>query len=223
MSNAYTYADRLALYRSVLDERFGGVLRHGEHAPDGEVCALELVSQVRGRRWTDDPVRLRMPDLRALNDAAWSSDAARTEHLLPVLVAYDGWADWPRERRRDVVRQVALRTVREILPLALRMAGLSTAAECCATVETLEAADVAAGSAYEAYAASLWGARRAVPTVGGAVRDAALTARFAARSATNRSAAEAANTDGHVAEAVGESALVLACRIWLDAALESEP
>lgn len=54
--------------QSILDSRFGGVLKLGKHREDGEACALELLSAVRADDWTDNPEVVRCFDLRPLND-----------------------------------------------------------------------------------------------------------------------------------------------------------
>ena len=134
-------------YRGVLERRFGGVLLRGQHTEDGQACALEVASVVRGVVWTDDPRTVGLPDLRALNDAAWSTDAMRTEHMVPVIEALWDWSAWTDERRRRVVARVAERTIREILPIVLRQAGLNDEANRCAEEGTADAADAAYAAA----------------------------------------------------------------------------
>ena len=106
-----------------LTRRFGGVLTHGRHTPDGVACALEAWSQYEARTWTDDPVALNMPDLRALNDACWSDDAIRALWMGRVLSAVTPvWRD--PGRRPRFVAGLAIGTIRDLLPPRLRAIGL---------------------------------------------------------------------------------------------------
>jgi hypothetical protein len=229
---------------TLLRERFGGIISHGKHPPDGAACALELVSQAKGLPWTDDPRTVGYPDLRSLNDAGWVSDAARTTALLPVLIALSGWPDWSKSRRITCARIVALRTIREVLPIALRAIGLDGAARRCETAGTLKSAwDAARDAAGTAGTAAWDAARDAAGTAGTAAWDAAWdaagtagTAAWAAGVAAEaawtaawtdtgaRSAEAAAWTAAGTAmatgagKASGEAVLILSARIWVEAA-----
>ena len=76
------------------------VLKRGSHKPDSrEFCALEFSSIMRKKDFSDSPGD--MPDLRPLNDAPLSSDAIRTEHLLPVMAALWDWRDWSNNKKRE--------------------------------------------------------------------------------------------------------------------------
>lgn len=132
---------------TILRDRFGGIISYGTHTANGRACALELASQAQGIAWTDDPERVGYPDLRPLNDARWSSDAARTAALLPVLVALADWRVWPDARRVEWMRAVALRTIREVLSIAARAISLGRAARRCETAGTLGAVRAAARAA----------------------------------------------------------------------------
>ena len=134
----------------VIDARFGGVLRHGKHEEDGQACALEAVSVARGVKWTDAPRLVGMPDLRPINDGRWSSDEARTEALVPVLIALWDWPDWSDARRQAWAERIVLRTVREVLPLAMTRWPEHAAA--CVAAETLQQAKAGAGAAAAAVA-----------------------------------------------------------------------
>ena len=140
-------------FTTVLRDRFGGVLTHGAHTPDGAACALEAVSVARGITWTDKPASTRMPDLRPLNDAPWPSDKARTIAMTPLVIALWDWADWTDDRRQRWAENVALHTIREILPLVLSLWPEHAAA--CRAATTLTAAARAADAAADAGATNI--------------------------------------------------------------------
>lgn len=131
--------------RRVVRERFGGVLTVGKHSPDGEACALEARSVAMGIKWTDSPTTTRFPDIRALNDAAWPSDEARTAGMLDLMDALWDWPDWTNGRRKRFGETIALRLEREIIAPMLRERGMTaTEADACAEVTTLNEAEQAA-------------------------------------------------------------------------------
>jgi hypothetical protein len=128
------------------------------------------------------------PDLRPLNDGPWDSDEQRTAHVVPVLIALWDWQDWSPERQRRWAETVVLRTVRELIA---ELPGLPTAvAQACRDSGTLEAANAAEMAAWVAAEKAAWAAEKAAWEAAEA-------------------AAEAANS---------VPVLVLACRIWRDAA-----
>jgi len=143
----------------------------------------------------------------AINDAQWSSPQARSKGLRRFALAHIG------TRGLDEVEfssRLAEQTIRQILPIALRKAGLEEAAARCATEGTKEAA-VAAESAAEgassahaaAYAAgAAWNAMEsarawAAAAGGAAAREAACAACDA------RSAAWAAGDAAWTADSAG--------------------
>jgi hypothetical protein len=149
-----------------VQERFGGVLRSGSHTPNSHACALEAYSQAVGHDWTDDPAALHMPDLRPLNDAQWSGDAARTAAMIPLVAAYSGWATWTRTRRQAVMTRVVILTIQRIVSA---LPGLSPeVATACRAAKTLSAAAAAAaaaaGAAAGAAEAAAAGADRVLQT-----------------------------------------------------------
>ena len=141
----------LTMLQAVLDARFHGVLTQGQHPDpeDSHACALELLSVVQGKPWTDDPETVRTFDVRALNDLE-VPDAVRTTHFLPVLAAYAGSLDWPLERQQRVVARLVILTVQRLiaelpsLPEDLRSR--------CRRAATVEEARAAAEAAEEAAA-----------------------------------------------------------------------
>lgn len=139
-----------------LDTRDDGVLKHGKHKPGREFCALEFESQVRKREWSDTPLTL--PDLRPLNDGLWSSNAARTKALLPVMVALWEWASWSPKRRQQWASRVAILTIQRIiaeLPTLPPLVRLQ-----CQNAQTCQEAQAAAEAAAGA-AGATWAATRA--------------------------------------------------------------
>lgn len=113
----------------------GGVLSHGGNC-EGACCALEALALVRLGVATDDPVELGVPDIRRLNDMEWSSDAARTAHLLPVVEALLDYHRWPLDRRQRFATELVVQVVKEFLSPALARVGLTEEARAC-----LEASD----------------------------------------------------------------------------------
>ena len=154
-----------------------------------------------------------------LNDAPdWSSPQARAEALLPLALAQLGaadadWAEW--------VRLLALRTVREVVPIALRAyeldEDLTTA---CEQAEDLTQADNAAFRAFRAYAKANESDEADGRWVRHAAEDAAEegygAARYAAR-ARAFAAEDAARAAVHAARANNsDDALRLAARIAVE-------
>lgn len=101
-------------FDKVLKSRFGGLLKHGSHSPDGEACALEAASVARGNSWSQNPRSAGLPDLRELNDGPWSSDEARTRAIRQLVKALWTWPRWGEKRRGDWTRRVVLRFNREL-------------------------------------------------------------------------------------------------------------
>lgn len=101
-------------FDKVLKSRFGGLLKHGSHHPDGEACALEAATVARGNKWDDEPETAGLPDLRELNDGPWSSDEARTRALRPLVKALWTWMRWGEKRRGAWTSRVKLRFNREL-------------------------------------------------------------------------------------------------------------
>ncbi|MGI9306220.1 MAG: hypothetical protein ACR2P5_02840, partial [Gammaproteobacteria bacterium] len=120
-------------YSQFVQEHFG-LLTAGAHASDGAACLLESYSQWLDVEWTDDPWTLGLWDLRPLNDAAWSSDDARTDAMIILLCAYARSSYWPVTKQLAVVQSLAIGTVKHLvsrlsmIPEAIRLQ--------CSKVET---------------------------------------------------------------------------------------
>lgn len=192
-------------------ERYGG-LTAGAHNDQSECCILEAVSVCDGVDWTDDPVVLDRPDVRPLNDAPWSSDEARTAGMLRLAPLIAAWPTWSEERRQAYVDRVVCRTIREVLPMALRAMGRQGDAQRCEGAGTPEEARAAADDTYTCYG----------NTGEAATSDALSALKAAALDRRDRYAEIAARAVAHVASAVhycnGDSDAVLdrAIAIWAD-------
>ena len=101
------------LFEQIVRERFGGRLAWGAHEADSVACALEAAHAAMGDPWSDRPDR--WPDIRPLNDGPWSSDTARAEALVPLLIAYWDWAEWSVARRQRVMDCLVRLTVQQLI------------------------------------------------------------------------------------------------------------
>lgn len=234
----------MSLYSDIVRDKFDGRIMCGSHQEGAEACALEAASVARGAQWSDDPASAGLPDLRPIQDAYGGDDARRTAAVVPLVEALWGWPDWTSERRGAWALAVALRTVQEILPIALRATGLGDQPSACGSATTLAAAWVAAGAA-ETTARSARSAARSAGRAASAAAGAARSAQSAGRAALAAAeAAQAARSAGRVALAVTAAAhaaaraahaaarpagrstaradvLDLACRIWREEAERS--
>lgn len=192
-------------FDKVLALRFNGLLKRGKHRPDGEACALEAASVARGNEWSDVPAAAGLPDIRPLNDAGWSSDEARTRAMRPLVKALWGWPEWSEKKRVAWARRVALRTVREVLPIALDAAGLRRDAQACRAARTLRSAAAAANAA-------------AAPSGAAAAAYSADAAESAAAARAAAAAAAYARAAAYASPAAADRVLRLACRIMREEA-----
>ena len=155
----------------LLDKQFGGTLRDTPHpAGAGKANAMELLSVYRGIPWTGSPEDVHCFDLSPLNKIQVSPEM-RTQHLLPVLAAFDGSLDWPIQRKQRLAERLALLVVQRIvsalpgLPdstrkLCREAANLAEAAVAAANASA--AAQTAAGAELrESPASALWAAKAA--------------------------------------------------------------
>jgi hypothetical protein len=212
-------------FETTLAMRFGGVLRHGKHQPDGQACALEAVSIAKGLTWTDDPRTVGLPDIRAINDA-YRDDAPRTRDLVPVIEAYWDWATWSPARRRAVMDRIVIETVRQLIA-ELHMLPDAVRAQCRAVTTRQEAATAAAAARADAALAAA-DAALAAADASDAARAAAYAAAAAARVAAYAAyaAAAAARVAAYAAAAAAAAARVAdahtvlrrACALWIMAA-----
>jgi hypothetical protein len=206
----------MALY-----EGFGGVLSKGQHQPDSpEACPLEVAHVAVGDEWSDEPNR--WPDLRPLNDA-FSSDALRTQHMVPVMLAYWDWADWSPRRQLCVMAQLTLETVRQ---LVAELPGVPEAIrERCRQSTTLATAERAARAAVEAEEGRGWPAAETAWAVRAAAegeegRRWAAEPEIWVTQAAAWAACHIARAAARAAEVVddGDTVLIRACQLWLAAA-----
>lgn len=224
--------------REIIPQGLVGGVGRGE---PGSLCVEAAISFALGEPHGDKPSCVAAAD-RAfairINDAAWSSKAARAEALLPLALAQLGTAGTDREAW---VRRVVEGTIRRVVPLALRHAAravpshaerLEAAAARCEVEGTKDAAKAAvrvadaayaaayARAAYDAYDAAAYA--RAAADV--AASDAAAHAARAARAAY--AAARAADAAAHAYDAAraakaaavdGDEALRVSVQVALDA------
>jgi len=208
-------------------------LRSGRHDPDdirnGSFCALECAALARGSSEpSDSPYDAGLPDIRPLNDARWSSDEVRTEHLTRVVMAW-----WDVEMTSERARYLAEQTIRRVLPIALRAVGLDAEATRCERDDDVRAAarDARAAAYTHASAARASAARDAAAYATDDAASAAAYAAKAARAAAGDAAAyatrDAAYAAGYAAYAAANAAraacdpdavLISACDVWCEAA-----
>ena len=132
--------------------KFGGVVTRGSHQDHGACCILEAAAVCQGLPWTDNPETVNRPDIRRLNDARWSSDALRTEHMVRLYLALEPWATWTEAQRRQYMDRVVIDTVRTLIA---ELPGLpDTHRAACRAVTTLEEARTVADAAADAAAAA---------------------------------------------------------------------
>ena len=200
--------------------RYGGLSAGSHDAKSGKCCLLEAVSVCEGREWTDSPLVLDRPDVRSLNDAAWSDDATRTEQMLRLAPLLEAWPAWSASKRAAWAQGVALRTVREILPIALRAAKLDEALVlACEQAKDLDAARVASNAASNA-ALYARGAALYVSNAAKAAKNASHAASRAALYVSNAAlyVSDAANYANAARAAAGVTVLTLAITIWAEEA-----
>jgi hypothetical protein len=150
-----------------------------------------------------------------LNDANWSSNAARSEGLREIAIAQLGSVDIDQVKFSEYV---ALEIIRQVLPSALRGVGLDVEAEACEKAVDLSAAESAAWSA--AWSAARSAESAAESAARSAARSAAWSAALSAESAESaamsaamsaesaaRSAAEKRDSIYRLAAKIGVSAL----------------
>ncbi len=232
-------------FEKVLNERFDGVIKPGEHdEQEGAACALEMASVARGRLLSDKSGDTGLPTLWPLSDGLciWPDDQSRTQHVVPLVKALWGWPQWSKKRRADWKRRVIRRTIQEVLPCVLRPIGLEAEADRCAQDGTKDAVDAAREAADAAATAArkaadsfrMLDAVRAREAAGYMAKAAskredfdiayaAYNVAFAAGLITRSRAVAAGDPDVDTANPIasGVSAvnvLSLACRIWREEA-----
>jgi len=195
-----------------LREIFARGLVAGIGKADGQTCIEGAIALACGGDLSDSPPCVAPADRAysiSINDADWPSPEARAEALLPLALAQVGTAE---KDRRAWARALALGTIRRVLPIALRAAGLENHAMACEAATTLDeakkaanAANAAAGARAAYYAVKAAG--YAAPCYAGCAAEAALAA---ARAASDRAAvaadADAAGRAAHHALAAARAA-----------------
>ena len=149
----------------------------GSPAP-GSMCVMAAINYALGHEHGDRPTcvgsAVRVFDI-AINDAPWSSNEARAKGMRREAIAKLGSDSIDQAA---FVSYVALHTIKRILPITLRAAGLKAEALLCEQADSLAAAESAARSAAE------WAAARSAESAArSAAESAARSAEWAARSA----------------------------------------
>ena len=145
-----------------LREIIGRGLIAGIGSETGQTCIEGAIALSIGERLTTTPSCVGNEDRNwaiLINDAPWSSPAARAEALLPIALAQTGSAGTDRT---VWVLAVALGTIRRVLPLALRAAGMVDEADACSIARDLPSARLAAAAAARTAKALRAGAAEAV-------------------------------------------------------------
>ena len=127
----------------------------------GEMCVEAAVCYAMGLPHGDDPgcVGSAVRAFKiALNDKGWSSPLARAKGLRRLAVAQLGSLE---VNQVEFSKQLALETIRQILPIALRAIGLEKNAVQCEKAKTLKEAKIAAAAAAATNAAAAYAATNA--------------------------------------------------------------
>src|SRR5690348_10965698 len=154
---------------SVVD---AGLVRGVGKPVPGKMCVEAAVNFALGLPHSDEPpcVGYAVRSFKiALNDSNWSSDAARTKGMRKLAIAQLGSNEIDQGA---FVKELALATVRRIVPLALRAAAgmpgnaahkdsLEQHAKACESAKDLDAASYAARAASDAASAASYAARYA--------------------------------------------------------------
>jgi len=184
--------------RDKLCEIFDRGLCHGAGKdPAGQVCLEQAIAIAYGDPLTDSPSCVHpavAAHSRRLNDANWSSPKVRADSLRAYALNQLGCSHIDG---REFAKRVTLRTIREILPIALRAAKLESEAKACETAEDLKAAGAAARKARAAAAA----ADAAADAYAAAADADAAAAAAAADAAADAAAAYAADAAAYAAYA----------------------
>ena len=219
---------------TTLTTRFHGLIHQGSHNDRSQACLLECAHAAIGAAWSDCPDL--WPDLRPLNDAAWSSDARRTAHLIPVLRAYWEWSIVPVARQHQIMARLILLTVQRIIAELPGLPEVTRAA--CRQARTLDAATAATAAADATVASSVADAARAaaraaadaVQVTGDVIRaiqwtvpspeavQTAETGHAQATTALARAASAASFVASHTTSHAADAVLGTACALWIEAA-----
>lgn len=120
----------------VVDVMFRGELSIGAHeAASGCACVLEAASCLCNYGWTDDPLSLSLPDLRAMNDSDRFKDGReRAEILCPVVDALWCWDRLTNDQIMRWIERVLIRLLREVFCMAIEAWGSRIIATGCKAI-----------------------------------------------------------------------------------------
>lgn len=131
--------------RAKFDDIFSRGLCNGMGEVDGQMCIESAIALACGEELNDKPVCVH-PVVRAhairLNDAQWSSPEARALNLRNYAIAQLGTAN--KLDGVEFARRLALATIRELLPITLRLVKLEKEALACEAAVDLPTAEAAA-------------------------------------------------------------------------------
>jgi hypothetical protein len=188
----------------------------GEPQP-GKMCVMAAINYALGREHGDNPetcvgFAVRAFDIK-LNDADWSSNAARAKGMRAEAIAKLGSNNL---NQQEFAKRLAIKTVNVLLPVTLRALialipshadVLEISARTCETATDTRAAESAARSAASAaWSAAESAARSAAESVESAAWSAAKSAAWSAAESAARSAASAAWSAASAAASAAESA-----------------
>jgi hypothetical protein len=194
----------------------------GEPQP-GKMCVMAAINYALGREHGDNPetcvgFAVRAFDIK-LNDADWSSNAARAKGMRAEAIAKLGSNNL---NQQEFAKRLAIKTVNVLLPVTLRALialipshadVLEISARTCETATDTRAAESAASAAESAARSAAWSAawsaaRSAAESVESAAESAARSAEGAASAAESaaRSAAWSAVSAASAAESAARSA-----------------
>jgi hypothetical protein len=200
----------------------------GEPQP-GKMCVMAAINYALGREHGDNPetcvgFAVRAFDIK-LNDADWSSNAARAKGMRAEAIAKLGSNNL---NQQEFAKRLAIKTVNVLLPVTLRALialipshadVLEISARTCETATDTRAAESAA-SAAESAARSAEGAASAAESAARSAAWSAVSAASAAESAA-RSAASAAESAARSAASVArDNTLTLAANMAKDVLVE---
>lgn len=158
----YERTDDLVTIAARLQEIIPRGLVSGMGLPEpGMMCVEAAVCYAMGLPHGDEPTCVNNSVRRAkiaLNDAPWSSKAARAAGMLDASIAQLGSAGAEFDELA-FTRTYALLTVQRVLPIALRAAGMEEQATACEAVSDLAEAEADATYLYvSSAAAAAWAA-----------------------------------------------------------------
>ncbi len=188
----------------------------GEAEP-GKLCVEAAICLALGEPHSDKPSCVHMADRRLgmkINDSFKGTDAERAELLLPIALASLGTAG---KDRAQWVKYIVEHTIRRVVPIALRKAGLTYQADRCereGTKESADAANAAANAAAANAAANAAAANAAAKAAADCAANATATANAAAAATAATAYADAYAANAADAAAAAANATNAERNVW---------